>query len=350
MKHSEVADLAAQIVAARWVPSQDRRSGGWPEQTWRALLDAGLVGIGIDAAAGGSGGTLVDACEVLWVLGAAAVPLPVAETGLLAGWVLAAAGLRLPEGPASLAFAPQHTSLQREGGTWRLRTRLARVPWAERAATIVAWCTGADGADRVVSLYPRNVTISSGRNLAGEPRDDVVVNCALDDSQVTAAPQGIDRARLLRRGALTRAVLMAGALERVAELTISYTSSRTQFGKPIIAFQAVAAMVVEIAGRTAAATAAARAGVAAGDQAAFEVAVAKQQTGAATDVVTRLAHQAHGAIGMTTEYELGDLTRRLWCWRTEYGTAAYWSRYIGDQVVTAGPTRLWPRITGRTRS
>jgi acyl-CoA dehydrogenase len=221
------------------------------------------------------------------------------------------------------------------------------VPWAQRAVLLVVWCTDTDGADRVVVLHPADVTMNAGRNLAGEPRDDVVVDCEVHDRRVSSAPPGIDRARLLRRGALTRAVLMAGALERVAELTISYTNSRTQFGKQIIAFQAVANMVVQIVEHTAAAAAATRAAVAAGDQAGFEVAVAKQQVGAAAQVVTALAHQAHGAIGMTAEYELGDLTRRLWCWRTEYGSAAHWARHIGEQVVIAGADALWPRITTR---
>ena len=347
MKRSEIADLTAQIVAARWASSRERRTGDWPAQTWQALTEAGLLGIGIDPNTGGSGGTLADAAEVLWTLGSAGIPLPVAETGVLAGWLLATAGLPLPDGPATVAVAPHDDLLQRDGENWRLRTRLARVPWAQRAVVIVVWCASDDGVDRVVALYPPNVTIVAGHNLAGEPRETVTVDCLVDAQQVVAAPRGIDRERLLRRGALTRAVLMAGALERIAELTISYSNTRTQFGKPIIAFQAVASMVVEVVEQTVAAAAAARAAIAAGDEGVFEIAVAKQQTGAAAETVTRLAHQAHGAIGMTTEYELGGLTRRLWCWRTEYGTAAQWARDIGEQVSTAGADQLWPRITRR---
>jgi acyl-CoA dehydrogenase len=347
MKHSEITDLTARIIADHTVPRRERRAGGWSTPAWQALADAGLVRIGIDPASGGSGGTLAQACDVLWALGAAAVSLPVAETGVLAGWLLASAGLPLGDEPACLAVAPPGAVLARQHGRWRLRTKLARVPWAGCAGSIAVWCTDADGTERVVALRPADVAVSSGRNLAGEPRDDVVIDCPLDDWQVASAPAGVDRARLLRRGALARAAAMAGALERVAELTVSYTSTRTQFGKPVIAFQAVASMVVEIAERTAAASAAARAAIAAGDEAPFEVAVAKQQAGAAADEVTRLAHQAHGAIGMTAEYELGDLTKRLWCWRTEYGTEAYWARFIGEQVVAAGAGQLWPRITRR---
>jgi len=91
----------------------------------------------------------------------------------------------------------------------------------------------------------------------------------------------------------------------------------------------------------------ARAAIAVGDGAAFEVAVAKQQTGAAATLVAKLAHRAHGAFGMTAQYELGDLTRRLWCWRHEYGTEREWAAWLGEQVVAGGADALWPRITQR---
>lgn len=61
------------------------------------------------------------------------------------------------------------------------------------------------------------------------------------------------------------------------------------------------------------------------------------------------SHQAHGAIGMTNEYELGQLTRRLWSWRDEFGGEARWSRTIGARLAAAQVDQLWPRIsTGST--
>lgn len=343
---SEVEALTARIVADRWTNGDDRRQEGWPDGTWRALADAGLPWVGVDNAAGGSGGTLADACDVLWPLGAAAVPLPVAETGVLAGWVLAAAGLEVPDGPITIAFGVAGEHLQKRNGRWQLTARLERVAWAERAALIVVVC-GSDDGDQVVALRPEDRTIVPGRNLAGEPRDQVIVDTLLGDDQVVPLPYGIDRAAIRQRGALSRAVLMAGAMERIAALTVGYSNDRVQFGKPIIAFQAVASMVVQVVEQALAAGTAARAAVAAGDQGGFEVAVAKQQTSALAGTIAKLAHQIHGAIGMTAEYELADLTRRLWCWRHEYGTEREWATWLGEQVVAAGPDELWPRITRR---
>ncbi len=345
MSRSEVAELTARIVADRWTNGDDR-TGDWPEATWRALADAGLPWVGVDADRGGSGGTLADACDVLWELGAGAVPVPVAETGILAGWTLAAAGMAVPDGPTTLAVAPGGDGLARHDGGARLVTTLTRVPWATHASHIVVVCAGDEG-DHLALVPTAAVVVTPGRNLAREPRDHVDVDVVLDREQVAVLPDGIDVAAIRRRGALSRVALMAGAMERIAALTVGYTNDRVQFGKPVITFQAVAGLVVQLVEHAVAAATTARAAIAVGDRAGFEVAVAKQQTSAAATLVAKLAHQAHGAIGMTAEYELGELTRRLWWWRHEYGTEHEWAAWLGEQVAASGADGLWPLITRR---
>jgi acyl-CoA dehydrogenase len=72
--------------------------------------------------------------------------------------------------------------------------------------------------------------------------------------------------------------------------------------------------------------------------------------GQAATVAAAASHQAHGAMGMTREYELGQLTRRLWSWRDEYGSERYWSRTLGRQLIDAGADGLWPAIAVGARS
>ena len=50
---------------------------------------------------------------------------------------------------------------------------------------------------------------------------------------------GVDRAALYRCGALARAVVMAGAMERALDTAVTYAGERKQFGRPIGKFQAV---------------------------------------------------------------------------------------------------------------
>ena len=72
---------------------------------------------------------------------------------------------------------------------------------------------------------------------------------------------GTSRAALYRRGALARATMMSGALERAMDLAVNYAQERQQFGRPISKFQAVQQNLAVLAGQTAAAVAAANLGI-----------------------------------------------------------------------------------------
>jgi acyl-CoA dehydrogenase len=183
--------------------------------------------------------------------------------------------------------------------------------------------------------------------MAGEPRDLVTVDVALAEVEQAPAPAGVDGDTLVRRGCLSRVVLAAGALEAMTQLTVNYAHERRQFGKPIAAFQAVQQHLVGVAECSVrismAADVATRALAAGGG--AFEVAAARVVADAAAVEATRAAHQAHGAMGVTREYGLHHLSRRLWAWRHEYGTAKTWQRGLGTVVGRGGADALFATVT-----
>ena len=154
----------------------------------------------------------------------------------------------------------------------------------------------------------------------------------------------MDRDELFMRGALTRIALMAGALDRVYEIAVRYAADRRQFGRPIGSFQAVQQHLVTIAQQ------AALAGVAADATArrphGFEIAAGKLLANRAALIAGRAAHQVLGARGTTREHPLGQLTCRLWAWRSEYGDEHHWSTRLGAAVADAGADGLYPAITG----
>jgi acyl-CoA dehydrogenase len=51
-------------------------------------------------------------------------------------------------------------------------------------------------------------------------------------------------------------------------------------------------------------------------------------------------------MGMTREYPLQWLTRRLWSWRREYLSTRDDARLLGSVATAAGADRLYPLITG----
>jgi acyl-CoA dehydrogenase len=77
----------------------------------------------------------------------------------------------------------------------------------------------------------------------------------------------------------------------------------------------------------------------------WATAAARLATARAAVTVAALAHQLHGAIGMTREHRLQLWTRRLWSWRQEGGNENEWAQRLGAGVVAAGEDALWAFVT-----
>jgi acyl-CoA dehydrogenase len=327
--------------------AQHSDGGDWAADLWHALAEGGFPWISIPEAAGGSGGSLADAMEIVRLTGYHAAAVPLSET-ILASWIIAEAGLSLPDGPLTLVPGTNADTLRcwADSDSIRLEGCAYRVPWAAQAKRIVI-ALPYEGGLTVALVDPTDTTITSRTSLAGEPRDDVQFDAHCPTGSFATAAESISPQAILLRGALTRVMLIAGALERVAELTIQYTSERRQFGRPVRAFQAVQQHLVHCTQESAivCVAAAAAVGAAAGGPAAYEIAAAKLLANAAARKASRAAHQAHGAIGCTQEYALHQFTRRLWCWGREYGDDAVWSARLGHIVLEQGPDNLYPLIT-----
>ncbi|MBI4208011.1 MAG: acyl-CoA/acyl-ACP dehydrogenase [Betaproteobacteria bacterium] len=322
------------------------KDDGWSARLWHALEEAELPRVGIPEEAGGAGGTLSDLAAVLRVAGRFAAPVPLAETAMLSGWMLASAGLPVPRGP--LAAGPAGDEVvrtRRDGRRWLVSGTLARVPWARVAARLVLLAQADQGAV-VVSVDPARCAIRPGRNLATEPRDGVLLDNVV--AEAAAPATNVTRSALRLRGALARALLTAGALERTLELAVRYAQERVQFGRRIGQFQAIQQELARFAGEVAAAVAAALSAAGAmerGSDVTLAVASAKIRTAEAAREGALIAHQVHGAIGVTSEYLLHHSTLRLWAWREEYGNEAEWATTLGGIIQKRGADAFWPAIT-----
>jgi acyl-CoA dehydrogenase len=342
MSDNELYGLAAKLFDehSRWQDVSDAESTGWAENLWKALQQTGFSDVPIPEELGGAGGTVTDAIELLRAAGAHAAPVPLAEAGLVGGWLLASAGLTLPKGVRTVL--PPDAGLRLDDD--RLFGSAPAVAWGHRAEHVVGLVDG------VVVLAPgpsaqSGPTVSRGVNLADEPRDTIT----FDGTPVTArahAPVGVTEQSLWERTALGRAALMAGAVSAIAAMTLRYSNQREQFGRPIGRFQAVQAHLVTIHQQAALVASAIDGAVAAVELGGggFEIACAKILADRAAQLVTAAAHQTHGAIGMTKEYPLHYLTRRLWAWRDEAGGHQRWAHGLGAALVAHGPDALYPAI------
>ncbi|MGH8764917.1 MAG: acyl-CoA dehydrogenase family protein, partial [Burkholderiales bacterium] len=230
-----MSDLLKTVdrIAEAHCPRTARESaeaGEWPAALWKALAETGLTRAALPESAGGAGLEFGDAMAILRRTAYHALPVPLAET-MLAGRLLAAARLEVPEGALTISSG-----------------ECKHVPWGNQCAHVVVV------GDHEVGIALIALTQHVEKNLAGEPRAQL---------QCTSSPTRLQNARerLQLEGALMRSVQMAGALERTLEYSLTYANERVQFGRPIGKFQAIQHMLAVLAAQTAAASAAVEAAV-----------------------------------------------------------------------------------------
>lgn len=310
-------------------------------RSWSRVAEAGLADVAVREDMGGFGGSFEDAVLVLRIAGMHAVRLSIAEA-IVARATASEAGATLDRGPTSFAIsatgviAPDAAGLSYTGD-------LRSVPWGAENEHIALPVTHGSRLYLLVLASGDASRLTRGSNISGEPRDD------LHFDHVPAHVIETNRAQedFLLLLTLARVAQMSGALDRALELTIEHVKTRQQFGRPLAEFQAVqqqlAIFANEAAGVSCAVAAAARA-CDRGD-ARFEIGAAKLRANRAVDLATSIAHQLHGAIGMTREYALHRFTQRLWSWKSEYGNDRFWASRLGAQACAQGADSLWPFVT-----
>jgi acyl-CoA dehydrogenase len=347
-----VAETAARIFADLADPQTINRARDdrWKESLWRALADAGLTLAWVPEQQGGAGASLNEGFAILGVAGRYAVPVPLAET-LIAGWLLARAGIAAPAGAMTVAPArPRDRITLNADGTVSGLSR--GIPFAKDSNHIAVVATG-DKSAVIALVNTADCRVGEGQNLAGDGSDTVTFE-RTKAIRSAPAPAGLNATALMLMGATVRSVQAAGALEAILSLSVRYANERVAFERPIGKFQAVQQNLARLAGETAAALAAA--GSAADtiaqtqpfdDTVLLEAASAKIRTGEAAAEGSAIAHQVHGAIGFTNEHVLHRFTLRLLSWRDDFGNESHWAAALGELVAKRGANQFWPMLAAR---
>jgi acyl-CoA dehydrogenase len=315
---------------------------GIPDQfdaeLWRNLEDTGLARLTSTPDAGAGPRELAIA---LYGLARHAGAVPLAETDALAGWLGQQAGIELPAGPLTVTIADGENQGGRVSGT------ADAVPWARACAAALLAITTPAGL-RVGVIDVTSSELAEGHNLAGEPRDSLPFDLSADQLHTVDPALG---AELALRGAWSRCVQTVGVLDAAATLSVEHTRERVQFGRSLSTFQSVQQSLAGMAGEIERARAAVELAVAAAAEHGFgsphtdyAVTVAKVAVGRAVEPVTSVAHQLHGAIGVTSEHPLWLFTLRAQSWTGDYGTTAHYARRLGRLVLAAEDP--WSLVTG----
>jgi len=296
----------------RVIPNQDQRdlAASWrgvlaadlePDAQWKALVDAGVLGLPVDGSLGDVGVFCVEA-------GRALCPRLVQSTlyaALAADWLGVGSDWlpRLTSGEARGTYALFD---QRDASVGlKVRGVADFVPDADVADVMIASTdAGVVAVDMSSGVGVEPVSVMGGHSL---------FTVRFADARVE--PVEVDPAQLRR---VANAVValdcldLVGVGEAVIDRTVDYTKMREQFGRPIASFQAAQHMVANMHIELAAARLAAQSAVfwiGRGRTATRETAVARMRA-AEVKNITLDAHQLHGGMGYVVDTGLHKFSER----------------------------------------
>jgi alkylation response protein AidB-like acyl-CoA dehydrogenase len=338
---TEIAALSAKVLGT--------------DDPWRALAEAGLLALALPADLAGDSLGVAEIAQVLTEVGRAATPvpayaalalgvLPVETLGTPAqrarllppvatGEELLTAALHEPSAP--LTAEPRATA-RAAGGRWLLSGVKTAVPYAAEATRILTPVT-TPGGTAVYLLDPHadGVTLVPTRNSAGTPECTVRLrDVAVEEADLLA---GHGAVAALHRFALAGALALGdGLLAGALALTVRHIGERTQFGRPLATFQAVAGQIADVyvAARTVhLAVTSAVWRLASGLDADAELDVAAYWLTEQAPGALAICHHLHGGVGVDETYPLHRYSSAVKDLGRALGGAAHRLGSLGERVA-----------------
>ena len=334
------------------------RPEGWSRDLWRQYAELGLLGVAFSEADGGFGGGPVETMLIMEAFGRVLALEPYLATVVLAGGLIRRAGSPeqraaligpLAAGELLLAFAhaePQSgydlfdvgRAARQDGAAFVLNGEKGLVLHGDAADKLIvsARVAGERRDAEGIGLF----LVDAGRRgvaRRGYPTQDglraaevTLTDVRVEPRDVLGDPRGAYPVieRVVDEAIAAVCAEAVGAMSEALEMTVDYLKTRKQFGVAIGSFQALqhraSDMVVAL---EQARSMMMLATMMAGEDNAAErrkaISAAKVQIGRAARFVGQQAIQLHGGIGMTMEYKLGHLFKRLSMIDIAFGDADY---------------------------
>lgn len=328
-EQEQLVAMVSQLVQQLNLGSpRPRQPAPFESDGWRAILDTGLVGVGVDESVGGSGGSSVDTALVVEGLASGPVAVPYLGSVL----VLSLLGAVTDPGPSVAG---------------RLVDLRAHVLAGRGAAIVLA----------------EDLVLPSRAGVVFDPSDDCIVvgqeNGSLFLGELSTSLDSVDLTRRLARGIadtplanadparMTRWLAFAlvmmsadllGVMSASLDCAVSHAKERVQFGRPVASFQAVqqlcADQLVTIESARSSLWHAAWAVDALEPAAALSAArVTKAYCSEVARDVCEAAIQVWGGIGMTWECPAHLYLRRALLSRQVLGDEHWHLSAIADEIV-----------------
>ncbi|MGH7043061.1 MAG: acyl-CoA dehydrogenase family protein [Acetobacteraceae bacterium] len=366
-----LADSVTRLMADRYGFEARKgvlqQPGGWSREMWARYAELGLLGIPFAEEHGGFGGGPVELMLVMQELGRALALEPFLATVVLGGTAIRLAGNAaqqaailpaIADGSLKLAFAhgerdarydlsDVQTTAKRSGAGWVLDGAKSVVFHGDSADKLVlsARVRGERGDPDGIGLFlvdPRTDGLARrGYGLRDGTRAAEVslTGVAVPDGDVLGEPGAAfgTITRVVEAGIAAMGAEAVGAMETMQAMTLDYSRTREQFGKPIGSNQVVQHRLSEMLmaleqGRSMAMLATVSVEEPDAALRARSISMAKVGYGQAARFVSQQAIQLHGGIGMTEEYAVGHYFRRVMVIEHTFGDTAYHLARLAAQV------------------
>jgi 3-oxocholest-4-en-26-oyl-CoA dehydrogenase beta subunit len=332
MLKTSAREFLAESAPLKQVREMRAMPAGFSPALWREMGSLGWLGLAFPEAAGGSEMPFLDLCLLIEELGHACVPSPFVDAIAGAGLVLAAAGGGLSRqvlakvATGDALVAPAFYGAEDDEGCRTLPSARCSetgyvlegthlfVPYGGYATHFLCLASSATTpTETMLFLVPTvapGVTVIRMEALRDERPSQLELNgVTLREESLLASGAAADA--LVRAGTMrmdiARCFDVAGALDWVLADTVAYAKDRKQFGQPIGQFQVLqhycADMHVMLEGlRLSAYHAAWKASE--GLDADRDAAIACAYAHSVVPRFLALAHQIHGAMGVSHEHDL----------------------------------------------
>jgi alkylation response protein AidB-like acyl-CoA dehydrogenase len=338
---------------------------GYSPELWREMAGLDWLRLGHPEEDGGVGGGVLDLTVIYEAMGRTLAPSPhldsaVISAGLLRQGtsqltrdlladVLAGDKIVVPAmaeedagyGPVAISLAGTSDG----AGGLRLDGTKLLVAFANSASHFIVAARTSDTEDdgltlAVVASDAPGVEISRLPNIGGQPLFAVTFSSVSVSADAVIGDHDAGWRVLvpvLDRAAVLRSAQIAGASDRLLEMSVEYAKQRSQFGHPIGSYQAVQYLCSDIAINghlTLLYTRYAAAGVLdAGDPATRAVSEAKTKANHLARLAPERAHAVHAGIAFMLEFDVQLFTRRCRYWELDLGDDQYHRERVAAVLV-----------------
>jgi alkylation response protein AidB-like acyl-CoA dehydrogenase len=320
------------------------------------MVDLGWTGVMIPEKYGGIGGSYLDLCILLEAMGAVCCPGPFFSTTVLGGLTLLSAGNdeqkemffpKIADGDLIFALATS------EPGIWYDLSQIAMPAVVDKDEYVLdgtklfvesghiadyficaARTDSKEGSSGGLTLLlidakSPGLKCSSPKTLGYDRQCEIIFEKVrvFKNNVLGEVGQAYEILESLQEhAAVAKCAELVGCIQTAFDMTVKYAKDRKQFGRPIGSFQAVqhhcANMVVDVDGSRFMTYQAAWK-ISEGLPASREAAMAKAWTSDASRRVASMAHQIHGAISFTEEYDVHLFYRRAKAGEVAFGDSEY---------------------------